>query len=432
MLKQIKFHFGLILIFISICLSTLTLHATTTVPSIDSETAVLIDGSTGQILYEKDANKLMYPASITKLMTALLAIESLDPEDTLIISKEAIESVDYSSSRIGLYPEEELTVNDALHGLLLMSANEAANALAEKTSKSIDAFVDSMNTRAQEIGALNTHFTNPHGLFEETHQTTAYDMAIITQELIKHPYFLDIMQDSTYEIPVTNKSNETRLLYQQHKMLNSKNDLTVYRDDVIAGKVGYTSQSKNTLVTVAREGNRTLIAVVMRAEGPSLYPDTAKLLDYGFNEFKQINLPSSSFTHKQAIHDNGIEIGRMDLTLANDLQLCIPTDSEPEYLVYSLELPSQPKTNLSTHDLFGTAILSIGSLELTSLPLQIDSLVYDAQSTLDNNKSEINASNSTVDASIANENADKNPWKILLSVIFIGTIGIMGFIIKII
>ncbi len=426
-------------ILFSFCLSlwsfVFATHVTASEPVLGSETAVLIDGDTGQVLFEKQADKSMYPASITKLMTALLAIEALDPDDTITFSETAIDSVDSGGSRIGIHPGEVLTVNDALHGLLLMSANEVANGLAEKTSQSIDNFVQDMNTRAKDLGAINTNFTNPHGLFNVAHQTTAYDMALITRELIRHPYFLEIMADSTYEIPITNKSDETRLLYQQHKMLNTKNDLSIYRDDVIAGKVGYTSQSKNTLVTVARQGSRTLIAVIMRTEYNDLYADTAKLLDYGFEEYKHVPLLASDFLQTQPIQDNGMSIGTMDLMLNEDIELCIPVSAEREHLVYSLELPSFPESALSANDLFGSVVLSIGAQELMQVPLRIKTVSYQVQDSIDDALSDgalSETADSGSDSNATHEAIGKNPWKPLILFVFIGVFAIIGLVIKIV
>ncbi len=426
-------------ILFSICISLWSFlfatHVTASEPVLGSETAVLIDGDTGQVLFEKQSDKSMYPASITKLMTALLAIETLDPDDTITFSETAIDSVDNGGSRIGIHPGEVLTVNDALHGLLLMSANEVANGLAEKTSQSIDKFVQDMNTRAKDLGAIHTNFTNPHGLFNVAHQTTAYDMALITKELIRHPYFLEIMADSTYEIPITNKSDETRLLYQQHKMLNTKNDLSIYRDDVIAGKVGYTSQSKNTLVTVARQGSRTLIAVIMRTEYNDLYADTAKLLDYGFNEYKHVPLLASDFLQTQPIQDNGMSIGTIDLMLNEDIELCIPVSAEREHLVYSLDLPTFSENALSANDLFGSVVLSIGAQELMQVPLRIKTVSYQVQDNIDDGLSDgalSETADSGSDSNATHETIGKNPWKPLILFVFIGVFALIGLVIKIV
>lgn len=261
-------------------------------PTILSKTAIVIEANTGTVLYEKNSTKKSYPASLTKLLTALLVIETLSKDDTVTFSETAINSVQSGGSSIGIRPSETLTIDDALHGLLLMSANEIANGLAEEVSGSIDNFVSTMNQRAIELGAFDTHFVNPHGLFQDDHTTTAYDLALITLELIKHNYFLSIMNDSFYEISPTNIMDETRYLYQQHKMVNTKNDMRIFREDVIAGKVGYTSESGFTLVTVAEQGDKTLIVVILDSDSTERYTDTATLLDYCF----EINIDPSIYS----------------------------------------------------------------------------------------------------------------------------------------
>ncbi len=254
---------------------------TSSPPTIYAESAIVMDADTGDIYYKKNMNRSMYPASITKLMTALLTLDAFQPEDIITFSDNAINSLGYGSS-IGIRVGEQLTYDQAVHGLLLMSSNEAANALAEAKSETIETFVDAMNKKAEALGANHTHFTNPHGLYDVNHTTTAYDMALITKALLPNAYFLSIMQDSMYEIPPTNKCDESRYLAQQHKMLNTKKDLSIYRDDVIAGKVGYTSESGHTLVTVSDNGNRRLIVVVMKSNYTHVYDDTALLIDYGY------------------------------------------------------------------------------------------------------------------------------------------------------
>ncbi len=247
-----------------------------------AEAAIVMDADTGDIYFNKKMHRQMYPASVTKLMTALLVLENTSMSDDIIFSENAIKSLEYGSSSIGIRVGERLTIDQTMHGLLLMSANETANALAEQVSGSIDDFVNLMNTKAVDMGLNNTHFTNPHGLFNERHYTSAYDIALITKDLIQWPEFMAIMKASMYEIPPTNKCEETRYLAQQHKMLNDKNDMRIYREDVIAGKVGYTSESGHTLVTVADNGSRKLIVAIFNSDNTSRYSDTDKLINYGY------------------------------------------------------------------------------------------------------------------------------------------------------
>lgn len=256
-------------------------------PSIVATTAVILDAETKTVLYSKSMDQTMYPASITKVMTALLAIEALEAEEKITFSESAIHDYEDFSSSIGMRVGESITVDQALHGLLLMSANEVALGLAEAHSGSVEAFSQAMNDKAVAIGAGSSHFINPHGLHSEDHYTTAYDMALITSEALKFPYFTEIMSHSMYEIGPTNKSDDIRYLAQQHKMLNEYKDQSIYRDDVIAGKSGYTYESGHTLITVAKMHNRSVIVVILDSDANNLYTDTNKLIDYAYEVINQ-------------------------------------------------------------------------------------------------------------------------------------------------
>ena len=231
--------------------------------NIGAEAAILMDADSKTILYEKNVHEKLYPASITKLMTALLAIENLSPE--------AVNSIEFGSNHLWMVEGEQITVDEALHGLLLESANEVANGLGEAVSGSISGFANLMTERAKQLGALNTHFANPNGLHNEAHYTTAYDMALIASYLTKEDYFLQLMKDTKYQIPPTNKNKETRYLAQQHHMINPVRDPKVFREDVIGGKTGYTNEARQTLVTMARQGDTTLVVVILKAEKSNVY-----------------------------------------------------------------------------------------------------------------------------------------------------------------
>jgi len=248
--------------------------------SLKSETAVLMDGDTGRIIFEKEMHRRMYPASITKIMTALLALENGKLGDAITMSREAVFSIGRNTSHIALDTDEVLTLEEALYAMALASANDAANGVAEHIGGTIEGFAVMMNGRAREAGALDTSFANAHGLFDENHYTTAYDMARITAEAIKIPAFTKIFSSLIYEMPPTNKQSETRTLRSTNAMMTGK-----YKyEGVIAGKTGWINQSGNTLVTAARRDGRTLIAVVMRAPAKSeACEDTTVLLDYGFS-----------------------------------------------------------------------------------------------------------------------------------------------------
>ncbi len=257
------------------------------------EGAILIDGETGQILYEKNSHKQFYPASTTKIMTAILAIENGNMEDIVTIDEEIVYLTD--GSHIALEPGEELKFEDLLNALLIESANDAALAIAKHISGSIDGFVQMMNDKAKEISALNTNFTNPNGLPDENHVTTAYDLSLMAKYAMGIEEFRNIVKNYTYEIPITNKKDEIRYLKSHNKLLYSNKKIDVdgkwvpiKYEGVNGIKTGYTQAAKSCLVTSAKRNNQELIAVVLKSEGYDLYSDIHKLLNYGFDNFEKV------------------------------------------------------------------------------------------------------------------------------------------------
>lgn len=257
-------------------------------PSIIGESAILIEPTTGTIIYEKDPHKKMYPASITKIMTALLAIENCKMNDTVVYSKKNLDSLTAEDSNIQCKVGEKMSVKDCLYALMLSSANETATALAEHIAGSSEAFAKLMNERAKQAGATDTHFANPNGLHDDNHYVTAYDMSMIMKAAIQYPVFLDVIHTTEYTIPANNKRTEPFQSYQRHKMLFTTSPY--YDADVIGGKTGYTDQAGKTLVTYAKRGNVSLISVVLKSNGDQVFDDTKRLLDYGFDNFNYENV----------------------------------------------------------------------------------------------------------------------------------------------
>lgn len=257
-------------------------------PSIIGESAILIEPTTGTIIYEKDPHKKMYPASITKIMTALLAIENCKMNDTVVYSKKNLDSLTAEDSNIQCQVGEKMSVKDCLYALMLSSANETATALAEHIAGSSEAFAKLMNERAKQAGATDTHFANPNGLHDDNHYVTAYDMSMIMKAAIQYPVFLDVIHTTEYTIPANNKRTEPFQSYQRHKMIFTT--IPYYDADVIGGKTGYTDQAGKTLVTYAKRGNVSLISVVLKSNGDQVFDDTKRLLDYGFDNFNYENV----------------------------------------------------------------------------------------------------------------------------------------------
>lgn len=256
-------------------------------PAVWAEAAVVMDLDSQTLLYSKNMDNVKYPASITKIMTTLLAIENSSLRERVTFSENAIYGIERDSSHIGIRVGEILSMEDCLYGMMLESANEVCLAVAEHISGSVDAFVELMNQRAAQLGCTNTHFTNPNGLPDENHYTTAHDMALIARAAYSLPMFRQLCQTQTYVIPKTNMCGEERWLNNHHKMLPE--GIYAY-DGCTGGKTGFTQAALNTLVTFAERDGRRLVCVSLRTNGRQIYADTAALLDYGFQNFQNVTL----------------------------------------------------------------------------------------------------------------------------------------------
>ena len=289
-----RFFKGLVIAFFSFVLLCLPAFAA---PSLISESAVLIDADTGQVLYNKEMHTKRYPASITKIATVICGLENAELSDKIVMSYDAVFSVSRDSSHIALDTDEELTLEDAAHAALLVSANEACNGIAELAGGDIPTFVDMMNEMAKDAGALGTHFANANGLRDPEHYTTAYDMAMICRHAIKNPDFLRIFGTYRYDMAPTNKQPEERHFINQHSMISIPEFMY---DGVLGGKAGWTTDAQYTLVTAAERDGRRLIAVVMKSpRNNDKYTDTKALFDYGFENFDTLNVTTADLPQEE-------------------------------------------------------------------------------------------------------------------------------------
>lgn len=260
-------------------------------PSVDAKAAVLMDASTGLVLYEKNPHKKEYPASITKIMTTLLALENCSLNEIVTFSHNAVFNLEYKSTHIGIDEGEQLTMEQCVYAIMLASANEVSTGVGEHISGTVKEFAKLMNSRAKELGCQDTHFANANGLHNDKHYTSAYDMALIGRAAMQNAFFRKVTATTSYTIPPTNKHKEDNPFTNHHKMLN---DPVYEYEYCIGGKTGYTTKAGNTLVTFAKKGDVTLICVVMRANGPyspkNEYTDTTSLFDWGFENFSQYGI----------------------------------------------------------------------------------------------------------------------------------------------
>lgn len=299
-------------------------------PEVVSESVILIDADTGAILYDKNSHAKSYPASTTKILTGLLVLENCSMDEIVTFSREAAESVKYGDASLGTRTGEQYTVEQALYGLLLHSANEIAYGLAEHVSGSLNAFVQLMNQRAKELGAINTHFSNASGLHNSNHYTTAYDMAMIAKACYNNNTFVNIDSTyTTYVIPPTNKTSAKRYVRHRHAMLKNR---TYYYEYCKGGKTGYTDDAGSTLVTFAEKNGTRLICVCYKSTDEGRYTDTKALFDWGFANFSKITATagdiSSLFTNNSYYNSNVYNkfnyiynITSSTLTLPNDASM---------------------------------------------------------------------------------------------------------------
>ena len=303
-------------------------------PKIEGESAVLMDTGTGAFLYSKNMMAKEYPASITKIMTTLIALENGNLDSKVKFSDWAVDSLEEGSSRLWMNAGEKLTLRQALYGVMLESANDCANAVAEKIGGSEEKFAELMNQKAAELGCVNTHFVNAHGLHNENHYTCAYDMALITKAALENETFVEIMKTVEYIIPKSKNVKEEHVLVNHHKMLYAEGWL--YKG-CSGGKPGFTEAALNTLVTVAKRKDRQLVCVIMRTNGPEkIRRETKDILDYGFKNFTRAEIPVSDAKITRSDVMKEADFGKVSVMKA-------PSFSEKMMFTKSSALISIPK-----------------------------------------------------------------------------------------
>lgn len=329
-------------------------------PKIMAETGIVMDIDTGEILYAKGIDDKRAPASTTKIMTAMLAIEKV-PFETQITFTDEVNNIEAGSTHIGIKPGETLTMKDCAYAILLASANEVSSGVAEYISSTVPAFVDLMNQRALELGCTNTHFVNANGLYDENHYTTARDLAIIAKAAFQNDTFQEIIKTPYYIVPKTNLTDEERWLNNHHKMVLQGAE---HYEGCLGGKTGYTEKSGNTLVTYAERNGRRLVCVLLADVSiPAQYADTKVLLDYGFDNFQLLNTatitptPSNSNELGKLLEEKGL----LTTALAN-ASLSIPKEVK-ESLTYKATL----ENNILNMDYYyGKQLLGSSSIQASN------------------------------------------------------------------
>ena len=260
---------------------------------ISSTAAIVMETSTNTVLYSKNADQALYPASAVKVMTCLMALENSSLDDQVTMTATGVSGVTDGGANISAQLDEVFTMEQCLYAIMVASANDIALQVAEHISGSVEDFVAAMNTRAQELGCTNTVFTNPTGLPDENQHTTAHDMALIMEAAMANDTFRTIAQTTSYTIPATNVSGGDRVLTNNFTMINSSGDS--YYEPCIGGKEGYTEASGSTLVCEASKNNMTLVCVVLNGASGVTDDEAIALLNYGFDNFTPLTLPDDDF-----------------------------------------------------------------------------------------------------------------------------------------
>lgn len=330
-------------LFIIFLLITLFIPATFAIelPKLSCKSAILIDNDSGKILYSINENEKIYPASTTKVLTAILALENLDISSSTVVSKEAID-IPYDSSNAALKHGEVMKIEDLLYALMLKSGNDAANVLGEAVSGNIHDFVTLMNKKAKEIGCINTNFTNTHGYHDDNHYTTPYDMMKILSYAMKNEQFIKIFSTVSYTIPATNKTSKERIYQNTNRLILTKEDsyLSRYYENCVGGKTGYTLEAGRTLVAYGKKDDKNLILGVFNSTPAGIedfrYTDSINLFEYGFNNFEKtkiLNKMDYSFTYKNEENDN-----IYNYTISDDIYVLANEEEQNELTIVDYKI----------------------------------------------------------------------------------------------
>lgn len=320
-------------------------------PYISAKAACVLDAKTGLLVYDKNMNHIKYPASMTKVMTALLLVEyieenNIDLEERVTMSFEAVYGIAPDSSTIYLDVDETINLKEALFAIMIRSANEVSVSVAEYISGSEEEFAKKMTHRARELGAKHTNFVNAHGLHDNDHYTTPYDMALIMKEAITHELFKEAISTIKFDIPPTEKFEETRYLQTTNRLILDTQ--SVYDPTCFGGKTGFTNKAQHTLASYFIEGEKEVIVVVMEGERDGKFIDSAQLAKKAFEEYKTMTIEQKEPLQQYvSVIEDGDLIGQTYVEAKGSVEMCLPYMPEEEIIEWTLKLPEADNEYLS-------------------------------------------------------------------------------------
>lgn len=334
-----------------------------------SEAAVLIDSKTGKILYGKNEKEKMYPASTTKVLTAIIALEKCKLTDKITASYDAVMSIPAGYSNAAIQPGETLTVQELLDMFLIHSANEIGFILAEHISGSVEEFSNLMNQKVAELGCTGTHFTNPSGIHDNDHYSTAYDMALIARYCMENDEFRKIVSKKSCTIAPTEKYQE-RYFVNTNDMIKPSSQY--YYQYAIGIKTGYTSQAKNCLISASLKDNLELIAVVLGAQATDTgksgrYIDTINLFEYGYSNYKMQEIATKNSVIQEITIQNATkETKNLPILLKDSISSVAPMGFDLNNLNYNIQLNENISAPISEGSVVGKITYNIDGIVYTS------------------------------------------------------------------
>lgn len=343
-------------------------------PEISAQAAILIDSSSGEVFYDKASEQRMFPASTTKIMTAILTLENGNLNDVVTVPYSAISSIPAGYSIAALQADEQLTVNQLLQVLMVYSANDAANVLAFYISGSIEEFANLMNQKASELGMTNTHFTNPSGMQNENHYTTAHDLAILMKYCMENNTFRHLAGLKSCSIPATNKYQARSFTTTNNLLINNETNVAndSYYEYAIAGKTGFTSEAGNCLVSVSNKDGFELICVVLAAGinangSSSKFSDSKKLFEFGYANYGFKTLIEQGYTASSISIPNATDDTKdLDLVASATISVLMETSKMNDDVPFDIELNSNLFAPISQGQVVGKIVYNIDGEEYSS------------------------------------------------------------------
>ena len=346
--------------------------------NVNSPSAILLEMNTGTILYNKNSTEKMYPASITKIMTTMIALENSNLDEVVTFSDASIDNTE--GSGIARDYGEQMPMEECLYAIMLESANECAYAVAEHISGSIEAFAELMNAKAKELGCVNTNFSNPHGLHDSEHYTCSYDMALIAEAAYQNETFRMITATKARMIPPTNKHVDETPLQNHNKLLHRYQKGNYVYPYCTGGKTGYTDAARSTLVTYAEKDGMALVCVVMNTDNVSEWTDSIALFNYGFDNFQLVNVSENetNYSVQESVNANSISGAAPFVELDKESVILLPKMAEFKDVESSITYNNET-SNVAGSIAYTYAGREVGTAKIVATGVVVEPYLFDNQ-----------------------------------------------------